>query len=36
MALLTDPVVAALTGPHAGFAERVGRAIRYAPDVAPF
>ena len=25
-----------LTGPHARFAERHGRAIRYQPDVAPF
>ncbi|HEU5354019.1 MAG TPA: GNAT family N-acetyltransferase [Actinocrinis sp.] len=27
---------AALSGPHARFAERHGRAIRYQPDIAPF
>src|SRR5438270_499571 len=27
---------ASLTGPHARFAERHGRAIRYRPDVSPF
>ena len=27
---------AALTGPHARFAQRRGRAIRYQPDVSPF
>jgi ribosomal protein S18 acetylase RimI-like enzyme len=27
---------ASLTGPHARFAERHGRAIRYQPDVSPF
>lgn len=27
---------AALTGPHARFAERHGRAVRYRPDVSPF
>lgn len=26
----------ALTGPHAGFAQGDGRALRYAPEVAPF
>jgi ribosomal protein S18 acetylase RimI-like enzyme len=27
---------ASLTGPHARFAERRGRAVRYRPDIAPF
>lgn len=27
---------AALTGPHSGFAETIGRATRYPPDVSPF
>jgi len=31
-----NPVVAALTGPHAHLAEVKGRAIRYQTDVAPF
>ncbi|THA71462.1 GNAT family N-acetyltransferase [Streptomyces sp. A0958] len=30
---LDDPVGAALTGPHAHFAERRGRVLRYPPDV---
>ncbi|WP_133905041.1 GNAT family N-acetyltransferase [Actinophytocola oryzae] len=33
---LDNPVWTALTGPHARFAERVGRAVRYQADVAPF
>ncbi|WP_042372097.1 GNAT family N-acetyltransferase [Streptacidiphilus neutrinimicus] len=34
--LLDNPIWAALTGPHARFADRVGRAARYPVDVAPF
>ncbi|MFF4249800.1 GNAT family N-acetyltransferase [Streptomyces sp. NPDC001663] len=34
--ILDNPAWAALTGPHAHFAERVGRAVRYPADVAPF
>ncbi|MFI7402375.1 GNAT family N-acetyltransferase [Streptomyces sp. NPDC049541] len=34
--LLDNPAWAALIGPHAHFAERVGRAARYRQDVAPF
>ncbi|MGW2447745.1 GNAT family N-acetyltransferase [Streptomyces sp. NPDC001675] len=34
--VLDNPAWAALTGPHAHFAERVGRAARYPLDVAPF
>ncbi|WP_241779702.1 GNAT family N-acetyltransferase [Streptomyces natalensis] len=34
--LLDNAVWAALTGPHARFAERVGRAARYPLDVCPF
>ncbi|MEU6536812.1 GNAT family N-acetyltransferase [Streptomyces sp. NPDC047000] len=34
--VLDNPAWAALTGPHARFAERVGRAARYPADVAPF
>ncbi|MEV6941872.1 GNAT family N-acetyltransferase [Streptomyces sp. NPDC051172] len=34
--LLDNPAWAALTGPHAHLAERVGRAARYRQDVAPF
>ncbi|MFE9423155.1 GNAT family N-acetyltransferase [Kitasatospora sp. NPDC006697] len=34
--LLDNPVWAALSGPHARFAERVGRAARYPEDVSPF
>ncbi|MET8743455.1 GNAT family N-acetyltransferase [Streptomyces sp. NPDC004728] len=33
---LDSPVHAALTGPHAHFAERRGRILRYRPDVAPW
>ncbi|BFV60016.1 GNAT family N-acetyltransferase [Kitasatospora sp. CMC57] len=33
---LDNPVVAALAGPHAEFAEQQGRAVRYARDVTPF
>lgn len=33
---LDDPVGAALTGPHAYFAERRGRILRYPPDVTPW
>ncbi|MEN3540380.1 GNAT family N-acetyltransferase [Microbispora sp. ZYX-F-249] len=34
--LLDNPVWASLTGPHAGFAERHGNALRYPDDVSPF
>ena len=34
--ILDNPAWAALTGPHVHFAERVGRAVRYPADVAPF
>ncbi|MBZ6291220.1 GNAT family N-acetyltransferase [Streptomyces olivaceus] len=34
--ILDNPAWAALTGPHARFAERHGRAARYQQDVAPF
>ncbi|WP_405866550.1 GNAT family N-acetyltransferase [Streptomyces sp. NBC_00005] len=34
--VLDNPAWAALTGPHAHLAERVGRAARYPLDVAPF
>ena len=33
---LDNPAFAALTGPHAGFAERRGRALRYPVDVSPW
>lgn len=33
---LDHPVLAALTGPQAGFAERRGRVLRYPVDVAPW
>jgi GNAT superfamily N-acetyltransferase len=33
---LDNPVYAALTGPHAHFAERKGAALRYPVDVSPF
>jgi len=33
---LDDPVRAALTGPHAFFAERRGRVLRYPADVTPW
>ncbi|MEW2503975.1 MULTISPECIES: GNAT family N-acetyltransferase [unclassified Amycolatopsis] len=35
-AVLDDPAWASLTGPHAHFAERRGRLVRYPVDVAPF
>ncbi|SEM71537.1 GNAT family N-acetyltransferase [Streptacidiphilus jiangxiensis] len=34
--LLDNPAWAALTGPHAHLAERVGRAARYPAEVSPF
>jgi ribosomal protein S18 acetylase RimI-like enzyme len=34
--LLSNPAYAALSGPHARFAEASGRALRYPADVAPF
>ncbi|MFF4536832.1 GNAT family N-acetyltransferase [Streptomyces aureus] len=34
--VLDNPAWAALTGPHAHLAERVGRAARYPGDVSPF
>jgi ribosomal protein S18 acetylase RimI-like enzyme len=34
--LLNNPAYAALSGPHARFAEASGRALRYPADVAPF
>jgi ribosomal protein S18 acetylase RimI-like enzyme len=33
---LTNPVLAALTGPHRAFADLRGHAARYQPDVTPF
>jgi ribosomal protein S18 acetylase RimI-like enzyme len=33
---LANPAYAALSGPHARFAQRSGRALRYDADVAPF
>ncbi|MFC0042324.1 GNAT family N-acetyltransferase [Actinomadura rayongensis] len=33
---LDNPVHSSLDGPHAGFAERHGSAVRYATDVSPF
>ncbi|MFC5233880.1 GNAT family N-acetyltransferase [Pseudonocardia zijingensis] len=33
---LDNPAMAALLGPHAHFAERIGRVLRYPPDVSPF
>ena len=33
---LDNPAHAALTGPHARFAQSRGRAVRYEPDVAPW
>jgi len=33
---LDNPTWASLTGPHARFAERQGRVVRYPEDVAPF
>jgi GNAT superfamily N-acetyltransferase len=35
-ARLDNPAYAALSGPHSRFAQRSGRALRYASDVAPF
>jgi ribosomal protein S18 acetylase RimI-like enzyme len=35
-ARLENPAYAALTGPHARFAQRSGRALRYRPEIAPF
>jgi len=34
--ILDNPAWAALTGPHARFAERIGLAARYPADVSPF
>ena len=34
--VLDNPVRAALTGPHARFAERRGRVLRYPVDVTPW
>ncbi|MDQ0931346.1 GNAT family N-acetyltransferase [Streptomyces turgidiscabies] len=34
--ILDNPAWAALTGPHACFADRIGHAVRYQQDVAPF
>ncbi|GAA2602086.1 GNAT family N-acetyltransferase [Dactylosporangium fulvum] len=34
--ILDSPVWAALSGPHRRFAETVGQAARYQPDVSPF
>ncbi|MFI5801415.1 GNAT family N-acetyltransferase [Streptomyces sp. NPDC051561] len=34
--LLDNAAWAALTGPHAHFAERIGRAARYPADISPF
>ncbi|MEV4705074.1 GNAT family N-acetyltransferase [Actinoplanes sp. NPDC049316] len=36
MDLLDNPVWAALSGPHAGHAERYGRSARYDPEISPF
>jgi hypothetical protein len=33
---LDNPVWTALAGPHAWLAERLGQAVRYPADVAPF
>ena len=33
--MLENPALAALTGPHAHFAQRHGAALRYHPDVCP-
>jgi ribosomal protein S18 acetylase RimI-like enzyme len=33
---LDHPALAALTGPHARFAQRRGRVLRYEPDVSPW
>ncbi|GGJ06042.1 GNAT family N-acetyltransferase [Streptomyces brasiliensis] len=34
--ILDNPALASLTGPHAGFAERRGRVLRYPVDVSPW
>ncbi|MER7934568.1 MULTISPECIES: GNAT family N-acetyltransferase [unclassified Streptomyces] len=34
--ILDNPTWAALTGPHAHFARRIGHAVRYPRDMAPF
>ncbi|WP_336113412.1 GNAT family N-acetyltransferase [Streptomyces sp. PTD9-10] len=34
--VLDNPALASLTGPHAHFAERRGRVLRYPPDVSPW
>ncbi|CAL9361234.1 GNAT family N-acetyltransferase [Streptomyces sp. enrichment culture] len=34
--VLDNPALASLTGPHAAFAERRGRVLRYPPDVSPW
>ncbi|MFI5685236.1 GNAT family N-acetyltransferase [Streptomyces sp. NPDC051636] len=34
--VLDNPALASLTGPHAGFAERRGRVLRYPVDVTPW
>ena len=34
--VLDNPALAALTGPHAHFAERRGRVLRYPVDVSPW
>ncbi|WP_199509440.1 GNAT family N-acetyltransferase [Nucisporomicrobium flavum] len=36
MSVLDNPVWAALSGPHAGHADRYGRSARYDPEVSPF
>ena len=36
MHLLDDPAWNALTGPHAGFADGDGPALRYRTDMSPF
>jgi GNAT superfamily N-acetyltransferase len=36
LAALDNPVLTSLAGPHARFAQRHGRAVRYHPEVAPF
>ncbi len=34
--VLDTPVLSSLTGPHAPFAERCGRVLRYPADISPF
>ncbi|MDI2128517.1 GNAT family N-acetyltransferase [Yinghuangia seranimata] len=36
LSVLGNPAWASLTGPHAAFAERKGRVLRYPADVSPF